>query len=235
MLRWAETEEDITHSAMAMLFLVTYVFLLRLPSEALPIEVGRVPGKQQQAVLEMDEGKLILTLMRRKNRPAGSKLERTCWCKESCRTCPVHVLGPAVRGIQPGTALFGGFAAAGANSALKDMLGKIGASQGEGVPDARHSARTCARSSTLRCFCIYPEVHAVLAPLCVCGRSPTLEDLGSWRVALSSFPRVHGYPSFGKRRGCTGVSFATSRTRVERVKRHFTFQAHADESGSDSD
>ena len=126
MLRWAETEEDITHSAMALLFLVTYVFLLRLPSEALPIEVGRVPGKQQQAVLEMDEGKLILTLMRRKNRPAGSKLERTCWCRESCRTCPVHVLGPAVRGIQPGTALFGGFTAAGANSALKDMLGKIG-------------------------------------------------------------------------------------------------------------
>ena len=126
MLRWAETEEDVTHSAMAMLFLVTYVFLLRLPSEALPIEVGRVPGKQQQAVLEMDDGKLILTLMRRKNRPAGSKLERTCWCKESCRTCPVHVLGPAVRGIQPGTALFGGIKTAGANSALKDMLGKIG-------------------------------------------------------------------------------------------------------------
>ena len=126
MLRWAETEEDITHSAMAMLFLVTYVFLLRLPSEALPIEVGRVPGKQQQAVLEMDDGKLILTLMRRKNRPAGSRLEHTCWCKESCRTCPVHVLGPAVRGIQPGTALFGGFTAAGANSALKEMLGKIG-------------------------------------------------------------------------------------------------------------
>ena len=74
-----------------------------------------------------------------------------------------------------------------------------------------------------------------MAPLCVCGRSPTLEDLGSWRVALSSLPRVHGYPSFGKRRGCTGVSFVTSRTRVERVKRRFTFQAHADESGSDSD
>ena len=36
------------------------------------------------------------------------------------------MLGPAVRGIQPGTALFGGFTAAGANSALKDMLGKIG-------------------------------------------------------------------------------------------------------------
>ena len=77
MLRWAETEEDTMHSAMAMLFLVTYVFLLRLPSEALSIEAGRVPGKQQQAVLEMDDGKLILTLMRRKNRPAGSKLERT--------------------------------------------------------------------------------------------------------------------------------------------------------------
>jgi len=126
MLRWAETEEDTMHSAMAMLFLITYVFLLRLPSEALPIEVGRVPGKHQQAVLEMDDGKLVLTLLRRKNRPAGSRLERTCWCRESCRTCPVHVLGPAVRDIRTGTALFGGFTAAEANSALKDMLGKIG-------------------------------------------------------------------------------------------------------------
>ena len=114
------------HSAMAMLFLITYVFLLRLPSEALPIEVGRVPGKHQQAVLEMEDGKLVLTLLRRKNRPAGSRLERTCWCRESCRTCPVHVLGPAVRDIRTGTALFGGFTAAEANSALKDMLGQIG-------------------------------------------------------------------------------------------------------------
>ena len=119
------------HSAMAMLFLITYVFLLRLPSEALPIEIGRVPGKHQQAVLEMDDGKLVLTLLRRKNRPAGSRLERTCWCRESCRTCPVHVLGPAVRSIPTGTALFGGFTAAGANSALKDMLAKTG------VPNAR--------------------------------------------------------------------------------------------------
>ena len=85
MLRWAETEEDTMHSAMAMLFLITYVFLLRLPSEALPIEVGRVPGKHQQAVLEMEDGKLVLTLLRRKNRPAGSRLERTCWCRESCK------------------------------------------------------------------------------------------------------------------------------------------------------
>ena len=73
------------------------------------------------------------------------------------------------------------------------------------------------------------------APLCACDRSPTLADLGSWRVALSSFPRVHGYPSSGKRRGSTGESFATSRTKVEGVKRHLILQAHADESGSDSD
>ena len=188
MLRWAETEEDVTHSAMAMLFLVTYVFLLRLPSEALPIEVGRVPGKQQQAVLEMDDGKLILTLMRRKNRPAGSKLERTCWCKESCRTCPVHVLGPAVRGIQPGTALFGRIHGCWSQQCAQGHAWKDWRSQGKGLPDTRHKAWARAGSPTLRCFCTCSVAQAALATLCVYGRSPTLEDFGRWRVAISSVP-----------------------------------------------
>ena len=53
-------------------------------------------------------------------------LEPCCVPAGTVQYICIAVLGPAVRGIQPGTALFGGFTAAGANSALKDMLGKIG-------------------------------------------------------------------------------------------------------------
>ena len=108
-------------------------------------------------------------------------------------------------------------------------------SQGKGIPDTRHKAWARAGSPTLRCFCTCSVAQAALATLCVYGRSPTLEDFGRWRVAISSVPRVHGYPSSGERCGSTGVSFDTSRTRVECAKCHFTLQAHADESGSDSD
>ena len=190
MLRWAETEEDVTHSAMAMLFLVTYVFLLRLPSEALPIEVGRVPGKQQQAVLEMDDGKLILTLMRRKNRPAGSKLERTCWCQ--VQRVVQNLSGACVgASCQRHPARHRSFRRIHSRRGQQRTQGhawKDWRSQGKGIPDTRHKAWARAGSPTLRCFCTCSVAQAALATLCVYGRSPTLEDFGRWRVAISSVP-----------------------------------------------
>ena len=83
----------------AYLFLLAYAFLLRLPSEALPVKVGPCEGR---ATLTLVGDKLVLKLARRyqplhayarsamlsarrvrKNRPQGSVLERGCWCKES--------------------------------------------------------------------------------------------------------------------------------------------------------
>ena len=83
----------------ALLFLLTYAFMLRLPSEALPLALG---GTDRQAVLSREGEQLVLRLRRRllvcvlavgaslprfrvprKNRPHGSRLVRGCWCSES--------------------------------------------------------------------------------------------------------------------------------------------------------
>ena len=56
MLKWCEKhEEDATFSA---LFLFTYVFLLRLPSEALPVKLGK-------GGLFRENGSLVLELAKR--------------------------------------------------------------------------------------------------------------------------------------------------------------------------
>ena len=60
----------------SMLFLTTYCFLLRLPSEALPIKLC-------EDSLCIQDDTLVLRLPRRKNKPSGSRLVRTCWCAES--------------------------------------------------------------------------------------------------------------------------------------------------------
>ena len=46
------------------LFLFTYAFLLRLPSEALPVVCGRVSGDNGQARLYKGDNTLVLTLER---------------------------------------------------------------------------------------------------------------------------------------------------------------------------
>ena len=64
----------------AKLWLLAYAFLLRLPSEALPAFAGE--GDHQSALF-MEGSNLVLVLKRRKNKPGGSRLVRTCWCSES--------------------------------------------------------------------------------------------------------------------------------------------------------
>ena len=84
----------------AMLFLFSYVFLSRLPSEALPItwmgctEMVLFPSiKSVHAAVILANGRLGLQLARRKNNDRSSILWRSCWCDSSASTCPVHVLG----------------------------------------------------------------------------------------------------------------------------------------------
>ncbi len=103
MLVWSESRPE--YRRMALLWLFTYAFLLRLPSEALPA----VAGTCSSAVVLSREGDLLrLSLARRKNKPAGSVLQRGCWCRESRRTCPVHTLGPLVEATKAGHKLFEG-------------------------------------------------------------------------------------------------------------------------------
>ena len=86
-----------------------------------------------QSVVWLDPVKkeVVLKLLRRKNRQQGSRIVRTCWCKECPRTCPVHVLGPIIQKLRPGEALFGGITAHAAVFELRLMLAAIGVEKSE--------------------------------------------------------------------------------------------------------
>ena len=78
MLTWALGNQDFMQ--FAALFLVSYIFLLRVPSEALPMRAGPV---ECHSFLVLDGDKLALILQRRKNKQGGSRLVRECWCSTS--------------------------------------------------------------------------------------------------------------------------------------------------------
>ncbi len=148
MLEWADANEE--YLRYAWLFLLAYVFLLRVPSEALPAVAGKVPGREAQSVLEHSGEGLRLTLRRRKNKPQGSQLVRSCWCTQCSRTCPVHALGPVVAASPPGERLFEDHAEQGKlrseTYVAADRRGKC-----RTLPHARPAARARARSAALRC------------------------------------------------------------------------------------
>ena len=113
----------------AMLWLAAYVFLLRVPSEALDMKRGGsdfVPKPAEQSVLFLNEdtGELCLRLHRRKNRPQGSLLKRVCSCKGSPDMCPIHILWDKYfRQLSPGCAPWKGhISAPQARSRLRDSL-----------------------------------------------------------------------------------------------------------------
>ena len=80
----------------AALWLTCYLFLLRLPSEALPACRGSPsnPGLvERQTLIWRDGDTICLRMRRRKNRPQGSGvLRRQCSCSGSVHMCAVHTL-----------------------------------------------------------------------------------------------------------------------------------------------
>jgi hypothetical protein len=79
---------------LGMLWVASYVFLLRVPSEALPMAKGG-EGVVGQSVLSLvDPTTVELRLGCRKNKPRGERLRRSCSCRDSGRhpMCPVHAL-----------------------------------------------------------------------------------------------------------------------------------------------
>ena len=77
-MKWGQEHQ--AYARYSLLWLLAYAFLLRVPSEALPAVGGK--GDYQSALF-LDGDSIILELKRRKNKPGGSRLVRTCWCKES--------------------------------------------------------------------------------------------------------------------------------------------------------
>ena len=82
--------------AFSMLWLVSYIFLLRVPSEALPItkmQPGDEGANEKQSIIWRDGSDICLRLRTRKNRRQGSGvLRRTCTCAGGKVTCAVHTL-----------------------------------------------------------------------------------------------------------------------------------------------
>ena len=115
---------------LAMLFLTSYVFLLRVPSEGLPITFDNSGSGVGKALLSVEENAVVLRLASRKNRPQGSTLRRSCWCRECKATCPVHVLGAWFKTLPQGRRAFEGITAASALANLRSWLQRLE------VPDA---------------------------------------------------------------------------------------------------
>ena len=107
-----------------MLFLVSYVFLLRMPSEALPMVTvgGGIGAPGEQSVIYLEDEVVHLKLAKRKNRQKGSLLKRSCWCKACRLTCPVHVLWQYLSSQPAGFRPFEKISAAKALCRLRDIL-----------------------------------------------------------------------------------------------------------------
>ena len=128
LLHQASLSTAVHAKALAMAFLTSYVFLLRLPSECLPISVACssmsefIDDVPKQAVIEVHPDCIVLTLLRRKNKDGGSVLKRKCWCKACTITCPVHALGKYFLECGAGCHPFSGFDARAALGALRTWL-----------------------------------------------------------------------------------------------------------------
>ena len=116
MLAWCAVNPDQRElCSYALLFLFSYSFLLRGPSEALPAVVGghgHVACTNSMLSIEGDQ--LVLILKRRKNKPEGSRLARNCSCRKSAASCVYCRLKPLVDAVPQGQRIFPGLTAAGA-------------------------------------------------------------------------------------------------------------------------
>ena len=122
---------DTVGKTFAMLCLATYAFLLRLPSEALPIVVHKRTQAEhsKQPLLVVDGQRMRLELPRRKNRLRPTTLVRMCWCHQCKVTCPVHVLGVYLATLPAGSCPFSGYKSGSALVTLRAALNALGVAE----------------------------------------------------------------------------------------------------------
>ena len=113
MLEWCATHGE--WGRHGRLFLIAYCFMLRVPSEELPIVAGseHYEGASNAWIFREGADKLVLRLRRRKNKPEGSRLVRMCCCSKTRASCVVCLVGPMVDAAGPGERLFEGITAQG--------------------------------------------------------------------------------------------------------------------------
>ena len=114
----------------ALLCIVSYAFMLRVPSEALPMRLGhdgnQAQASGQQSVLYFENDEAGLQLVRRKNRRFGSVLRRKCSCSSCAATCPVCTLRVACADMVVGQPLFPKRTGTSVNKQLRALLQALG-------------------------------------------------------------------------------------------------------------
>ena len=110
---------------LVMLFIASYAFLLRLPSEGIPMAAHSAPEGCQAPVLSVAETCVTLWFPTRKNKLWPTKQVRACWCRRCTLTCPVHVLGAYMRTMPAGTQPFAHIRASQALLSLRELLAEL--------------------------------------------------------------------------------------------------------------
>jgi len=106
---------------LVMLFIAASAFLLRVPSEGIPMAAHATPQGGQAPVLTVSASCVTLTFPFRKNKLWPSQQVRKCWCSRCPGTCPVHILGANMRALPAGTQPFVHIKASQALLALREM------------------------------------------------------------------------------------------------------------------
>ena len=118
----------------AMWMVAGYAFLLRVPSECLPIVAGMGCGdnceldvdSEYHAQMDRNEEAVTLKLQSRKNKTTPTEMKRTCWCKFCQVTCPVHALGEYLRSTPRGESVFPHVSDRSANRDMRKLLEAVG-------------------------------------------------------------------------------------------------------------
>ena len=184
-------------TSFGMLCLFAYAFLLRVPSEALPV----LAGGSGQSVLKREGKFLVLTLASRKNRPKGSRLERGCWCSECKDTCPLHVLGPYFAKFPVGARVFGEFNRNNALKKLREVMAGLNAPKASEyrTHDFRRGHAKDLQVSGMFLLIVVLFSFAICMDSHVFGRCPVVEDSGGRRVEIPSVPQVSRHAYAGQR------------------------------------
>ena len=128
LVQLAKKEGD---SRSALLYLMAYAFLLRVPSECLPATKGNNGlGQARGNIIHQEGDTMVLTLAKRKIKPPDSVLARKCWCCASAITCPVHAIEPLLAELADGP-LFVGITPKIATNELRRRLSCLGVAGAE--------------------------------------------------------------------------------------------------------
>ena len=116
---------------MLMLFLAAYIFLLRVPSEGLPLAVHENTDNDEVPVFVIGAGFVSMWFPFRKNVLEPTRLVRKCWCRKCPVTCPVHILGHYMASLPIGARPFACFRPSQVLLAVRESLAQVGVTGAE--------------------------------------------------------------------------------------------------------